>query len=366
MSKAVLIDGNEAIGRGAIDGGCKGYFGYPITPQNEIPEFMSREMPKAGGVFVQTECETSSINMVYGGTLAGERVMTSTSSPGFSLMQEGISIIAETEMPAVIAHVMRMGPGQGTGGQQGQTDYRQVTKGGGHGGYRNIVLAAWSAQECYDFMQLAFYLSDKYRILVIMLADFVIARSAEPVQVRKLDLPDDLPEKTWAMKGKDKKGGVRFFHVTAPIAHGGQPFAYHKKMVERYQLIKDNEIRYDTYRDEDADLLLVSFGSSARMSKKAVDLARAEGLKWGLFRPITLWPFPEQALREAAWRCGRVISVEDTEGELVEDIESMVQGRVPVKLVPMWARHTPPGMLAGGSGLLYPERILEEVRSMEW
>jgi 2-oxoglutarate ferredoxin oxidoreductase subunit alpha len=366
MAKAVLIDGNEAIGRGAIDGGCKGYFGYPITPQNEIPEFMSREMPKAGGIFVQSECETASINMVYGGTLAGERVMTSTSSPGFSLMQEGISIIAETEMPAVIAHVMRMGPGQGTGGQQGQTDYRQLAKGGGHGGYRNIVIAASSAQECYDFMQLAFYLADKYRMLVIMVADFVIGRSAEPVELRRLEFPDDLPEKTWAMKGKGKKGGARFFYVTAAIAHGGQPFAYHKKMADHYQKVKENEVRYETYMDADAELLLVSFGSTARLSRKAVDLARAEGRKWGLFRPITLWPFPEEQLRETAWRIGKVVSVEDTAGELVEDVESVVQGRVPVKLVPMWARHTPPGMMAGGSGLLYPERILEEVRSMKW
>lgn len=366
MAERTLMDGNEAICRGAIAAGCKGYFGYPITPQNEIPEFMSREMPEAGGVFVQSESETASINMVYGGTLAGERVMTSTSSPGFSLMQEGISIICETEMPAVIAHVMRMGPGQGTGGQQGQTDYRQLTKGGGHGGYRTIVISASSAQECYDFMQLAFYLSDKYRMVAIMVADFVIARSAEPVELRQLEFPDDLPPKTWAMKGKEEKGGLRFLHITAPIAYGGQPFAYHKKMAEHYLKVRENEVRYEAYMVEDADLLLVSFGSTARMCKKAVDLARGKGRRWGLFRTVTLWPFPVEQLRATAWRIGRAVSVEDTEGQLVEDVESAVQGRVPVRLVPMWARHTPPGMMAGGSGLLYPERIVEEVGKIEW
>ena len=366
MAEKVLMDGNEAIGRGAIVAGCRAYFGYPITPQNEIPEFMAREMPKVGGIFVQSESETASINMVYGGTLAGERVMTSTSSPGFSLMQEGISVISEAEMPAVIAYVTRMGPGQGTGGQQGQTDFHQMTKGGGHGAYKCIVLAASSSQECYDFMQLAFYLADKYRMVVIMAADFVLGRSAEPVELRELKFPDDLPEKTWAVKGKDKKGGVRFIYVTAAVAHGGQPPLYYKKMSEHYQKVKENEIRYEAYKDEDADLLLVAYGSSARMSRKAVDLARAEGKKWGLFRPITLWPFPEEQLRKAAWRIGKVVSVEDSPGELVDDVRSVVQGRVPVQLVPMWARHTPPGMMAGGAGLLYPERILEEVRDMEW
>ena len=366
MAERVLIEGNEAIARGALAAGCRGYFGYPITPQNEIPEFMAREMPKTGGVFVQTESETSSINMVYGGALAGERVMTSTSGPGLSLMQEGISIMTEAEMPAVIAHVMRMGPGTGTGAQQGQTDYLLLTKGGGHGGCRHIILAASSAQECYDFMQLAFYLADKYRMVVMMVSDFVISRAAETVEFRKLDLPDDLQPKTWAMKGKGKKNGQRYLYITATMAHAGQPQLFLKKMAAQYQNIKEQEVRYQTYRDEDAEVLLVSYGSSARMSKNAVDLARAEGQKWGLFRPITLWPFPDRQLREAAWRAGKVVCVEDSLGEMVEDVESAVQGSVPVQLVPVWARHAPPTMTGGGSGLIYPERILEEVRQMKW
>ena len=366
MAEQVLIDGNEAIGRGAIAAGCRYFFGYPITPQNEIPEFMSRELSKIGGVFVQSESETASIFMVHGGALAGERVMTSTSSPGFSLMQEGISMMSEAEMPGVIAHIQRMGPGQGTGGTQGQTDYRQLSKGGGHGAYRTIVLAASSAQELYDFMQLAFYLADKYRMVVIVAGDFILGRTAELVEMRTLEFPDDLPEKTWALKGKGKKGGMRTCYITAAFSHLGQPVAFHRKMADHYQRVKENEVRYETYLAEDADLLIVSWGSSARMASEAIDLARDEGLKWGLFRPITLWPFPWEQLREAAWRAGRTVSVEDSPGELIEDVESAVQGKVPVKLVPMWARHTPPGIMSGAQGILYPERIFEEVGSMEW
>ena len=177
MAEIILISGNEAIARGAIQAGCKYFFGYPITPQSDIPEFMSRELPKIGGVFVQSESETASVYMVFGGALAGARVMTSTSSPGFSLMQEGISNIADLEMPCVIVNVTRLGPGMGTT-QAGQTDYRQVTKGGGHGAYRCIVLAPASSQECFDFVQLGFYLADKYRMLTLILSDFVVGQTA--------------------------------------------------------------------------------------------------------------------------------------------------------------------------------------------
>ncbi len=361
MGEKVLIDGNEAIGRGAIQAGCKYFFGYPITPQNEIPEFMSRELPQIGGVFVQTESETASVYMVYGGALAGARVMTSTSSCGFSLMQEGISYIAEAEMPAVIVNVMRMGPGIGTGGQHGQTDYRQVTKGGGHGAYRCIVLASYSPQECFDHMQLAFHLADKYRILVLVLSDFIIGRMAEPVELRTLSFDEPLPQKDWALTGKAKKGGMRRFYISGLIM---SPPAYHQHMIEKYQTIVDSEIRYETYRDEDAELLLVSYGSSAKMAKGAVDRARAEGAKVGLFRPITLWPFPEEAVRGAAYRVGKVLVVEDSPGELVEDVKFAVQGRVPVHLLGIWGRYTPRGLMAAGSGIIYPEKILQEMRSL--
>ena len=364
MAERVLIDGNEAIARGAIQAGCKYFFGYPITPQNEIPEFMSRELPKIGGSFVQSESETSSIYMVYGAALAGARVMTSTASPGFSLMQEGISYIAEAERPAVVVNVMRMGPGIGTGGQHGQTDYRQVTKGGGHGAYRCIVLAPCSPQESFDHMQLAFHLADKYMIMVIVLSDFMIGRMAEPVELSTLDL-EPLPERDWALMGKGKKqGGLRTCYVSGVLTV--TPPNFHRKLKDKYQKIKQSEIRYERYMDEDASLLVVSYGSSARTAKRAVDEARAEGLKVGLFRPITLWPFPEEAIREVAYRVGRVLVVEDSPGELVEDVECFLRAQVPVSLLDMSARYTPmgSGLTAGGSGLIYPETILKEVRNL--
>jgi len=364
MAERLLIDGNEAIARGAIYGDCKYFFGYPITPQNEIPEFMSRELPKIGGVYVQSESEAASVYMVYGGALAGARVMTSTSSPGFSLMQEGISYIAEAEVPAVIVNVMRMGPGIGTGGQHGQTDYRQVTKGGGHGAYHCIVLAPYSSQECFDYIQLAFHLADKYRVLVLVLTDFIIGRMAEVVELRKLGF-EPLPEKDWALKGKAFKGGRRRCYVSAAFSYGGVPPRYYQHMAEVYQKIRDTEVRYETYRDEDAVLLLLAYGSSARMAKRAADMARAEGCRVGLFRPVTLWPFPEDALCQAARRVGKVLVVEDSPGELVEDVKFAVQGKVPVHLLGIWGRYTPQGdIMTGGSGIIYPEKILQEIRGL--
>ena len=357
MAEIMLISGNEAIARGAIQAGCKYFFGYPITPQSDIPEFMSRELPKIGGAFVQSESETASVYMVYGGALAGARVMTSTSSPGFSLMQEGISYIAEMEMPCVIVNVTRMGPGIGTGGQHGQTDYRQVTKGGGHGAYRCIVLAPYSSQECFDFTQLGFHLADKYRMLTLILSDFVVGQTAEPVEIRTLNL-GPVPDKTWALMGKGKKGGKR--DIPAATAGRGEGIVgYHVKVKEKYEQVAQAEVRHETYRTEAANLLLVAYGSSARFCKGAVDIAQADGLKIGLFRPITLWPFPEEALREAALEVGKVLVVEDSPGELVEDVENAVRHQVPVDLLGIWGRHN-----TGASGIIHPERLLEEAKKL--
>ena len=357
MAETMLISGNEAIARGAIQAGCKYFFGYPITPQSDIPEFMSRELPKIGGAYVQSESETSSVYMVYGGGLAGARVMTSTSSPGFSLMQEGISYISELEVPCVIVDVARMGPGIGTGGQQGQTDYRQVTKGGGHGAYRCIVLAPASSQECFDFMQLGFHLADKYRMLTLVLSDYVVGQTAEPVEIRTLDL-GPVPEKPWALKGKAQKGGQRDSY-TSGIRKAGGVVDYHVKAKEKYQQVAQSEVRYETYQIEAANLLLVAYGSSARFGQGAVDMARAEGLRVGLFRPVTLWPFPEQALREAALKIGQVLVVEDSPGELVEDVENAVRHQLPVHLLGIWGRH-----VTGFNGIIHPERILKEVKKL--
>ena len=302
--------------------------------------------------------------MVYGGALAGERVMTSTSSPGFSLMQEGISFIAEAEVPAVVVQVTRMGPGIGTT-QQGQTDYRQVTKGGGHGAYRCIVLAPYSPQECFDQVQLAFHLAEKYRILTLVLGDFIICHMTEPVELRPLALDEALPDKDWALLGKGQKSGRHSVNIGAMFRYGGPP-ATHQHFTEKYQKITDSEIRYETYKIEDAEVLLVAYGSSGRAAKGAVNLARSEGLKVGLLRPITLWPFPEEAVREAASQMVNVLVVEDSPGELVEDVKFAVMGKIPVHLLGLWGRHTPKvgGLMSGASGLIYPERILQEVKSL--
>lgn len=356
MVEKILCEGNEAVGRGAIQAGCKYFFGYPITPQNEIAEFMARELPRIGGVYLQCEGEGAAGYMLFGGALTGRRVMTATSSPGFSLMQEAISHMAITELPAVIAEVMRLGPGTGTGGQQGQTDYRQVTKGGGHGAYHCIVLAPFSVQEIFDFMQLAFHLADKYRILVIVLTDFILGRMAELLELRTIEF-EPLPGKNWALKGKTDKGGRRDVHFTSFAFTSPQD--YFRRQEEKYRRITESETRYEAYQAEDAKLLLIAYGSMARVARGAVDKARSQGLEIGLLRPITLWPFPRKAVMEKSWQAGRVLVVEDGPGELVEDVEAAVQGKVPVHFLGILARHVP-----GPSGLIFPERILEEVRNL--
>ncbi|MDY7034134.1 MAG: 3-methyl-2-oxobutanoate dehydrogenase subunit VorB [Thermodesulfobacteriota bacterium] len=357
MGERILVSGNNAVARGAIQAGCKYFFGYPITPQSEIPEYMSQELPKIGGVFVQSESESGSIYMVYGGGLTGERVMTSTSSPGLSLMAEGISYLAEMEVPAVIVDVVRMGPGIGTGGQGGQTDYLQVTKGCGHGGYHAIVLAPASCQEIFDHMQLAFYLADKYRTPVLVVTDFILGQSEEPIEIRTLDF-DPLPEKDWALTGKDKKGGNRVCNIAAFFAYLGV-VNYHMKQIEKYNEIKKNEVRYDTYLTEDCDLLLIAYGSSARIARGAVEMGRAKGLKLGLLRPISLWPFPKDAVSQKASKAGKVLVVEDSQGQLIEDVEASIKAPIPIHLLGMWARHN-----YGGGGIIHPERIIEEVEKI--
>jgi len=359
----LLIDGNEAAARGAIAAGCRYYFGYPITPQSEMAEFLSRELPRIGGTYVQSESESGSIYMLYGGSLSGERVMTSTAGCGFALMGEGISYIAAAEGPCVLVDVMRLGPGIGTGGQQGQTDYRLATKGGGHGGYHCIVLAPCSPQETFDLVQLAFYLADKYRILVMVLTDFVIARMAEPVEVKTLDFGPVPDKSAWALVGKGKRGGkpskpqTGARHPTEPLTKGVP--GYFLYMMEKYKKIEESEIRYETYKAEDASLLIAAYGSSARTAWQTVDMAREQGMKVGLFRPVSAWPFPKVALREAALKAGKVLVVEDSMGEFVDDVEFAVQGRVPVHLLGIWGRHD-----VTGSGIIHPERILEEVKTI--
>jgi 2-oxoglutarate ferredoxin oxidoreductase subunit alpha len=358
MAEKMFISGNEAVARGALAADCKYFFGYPITPQNDIPEFMSREMPKAGGVFVQSESEVSSIYLVYGAALAGARVMTSTSSPGYALMQEGVSYIAETEAPCVVVNVSRMGPGIGTGGQAGQTDYRIAVKGGGHGGYRCIVLAPSSPQEAYELMQLAFHLADKYRVMVLVLSDYVLGQMAEVVELKKLKFDDELPDKFWALKGSGKKDGMRYMHVVGFLNYGGV-ISMHEALMKKYKQIEENEIRYATVHADDAELLIVSYGSTARTALKAIEMARAEGIKVGLFRPITLWPYPKQALREASLKVKQLLCVEDSNGQMQEDVDLAVLEKKPVHYLGMWGRNSDQP-----NGLMFPERVLEEIKKL--
>jgi 2-oxoglutarate ferredoxin oxidoreductase subunit alpha len=356
MVERIFSSGNEAIARGAIQAGCRYFFGYPITPQNAIPEFMSAELPKMGGAFVQAECEGAAINMLYGASATGARAMTSTSSPGISLMGEGISSMAACELPGVVVDVARMGPGWGTV-QNGQTDYRLVTKAGGHSGIRNIVLAPASVQEAFDLMQLAFHLADKYRILVIVLSDYVVGEMAEPLEIRTLEF-EPPAEKDWTTRGKGEKGGRRNTIIPAPGPRGVPE--YHRQATEKYDRIQAAEIRSETDRVEDADLLVVAYGSSARVSLGAIDRARVEGIRAGLFRPITLWPFPLEELRQKALRAGKVLVVEDSQGQLVEDVDFALRGQVPVHLLGVWGRD-----IGSSEGLIHPERVLAEIRSLQ-
>jgi len=353
MKQPILCAGNRAVCYGAIDAGCRHFFGYPITPQNEIPEFMAAELPKHGGVYRQTESEVSSINMVYGAAAAGVRVMTSTSSPGFSLMQEAISGIAATELPCVLVHVQRGGPGLGTT-QTGQMDYFQAIKGGGHGDYRQIVLAPSSIQESYELIQIAFHLADSYRIMVIVLMDAILGQMEEFLLKTPLKL-GPLPEKTWALCGKGDKGGRRNVVSTMLLLRDDYR-RYQVRVQEKYQRLQREEVRYETIQGSDADVILVSYGSTARISLEAVVRARRQGLKWGLFRPITLWPFPAKALKEQSEKLKFLVVVEDSMGQLIEDVKLATEGRTTVHFIGSLSRHLP-----GSGGMIFPDRVYEEV-----
>ena len=356
MVEKILIDGNEAAGRGAIVADCEGYFGYPITPQSEITEFMSREMPKLGRVFCQSQSELGSVYMLFGGAMSGKRSMTSTSGCGFALMAEGISYISASECPAVIVDVARMGPGIGTGGQGAQTDYNFAVKAPGHGGHRCIVIAPWSPQEVYDQVQLAFHLAEKWGMLVIVLSDFIVGRMAESVELNVLDFGPRLKPKV-VIAGTGNKEN----HTNQMPNTGSGPDTL-LKWREKYRKIADAETRYETYMADDANFLIAAYGSTARMAKSAVDLARAEGLKVGLFRPITVWPFPTKEIRAAGLAAGEILVVEDSIGDFHSDVESAMQGRVPVHLLGAWGRSVNP--VNPGGGIIHQERILEEVKNL--
>ncbi len=325
-----LWKGNEAIAEAAIRAGCDCFFGYPITPQSEVPEYMSSHLPKAGGVFVQSESEVAAINMVYGAAGAGMRAMTSSSSPGISLKQEGITYLAAAELPCVIVNVMRGGPGLGTI-QPGQGDYFQATRGGGNGDYRTVVLAPSNVQETADFVQEAFDIADQYRTPVVVLADGLIGQMMEPIEWRPVPRRQ-LPPKDWAACGK--KGRSRTNVINSLFLNPEECDALNRRLTAKYADIEKNEVRWETAFCEDAEVLITAYGTPARIALTALELLREEGVKAGLFRPVTLWPFPERALRNLADEAHVkvILDVEmSSTGQMLDDVRLAVEGRKPVR-----------------------------------
>ena len=330
-AEKVLMKGNEAIGEAAIRAGCWAYFGYPITPQNEIPAYMAQHMLNRGRVFIQAESEIAAINMVYGASCAGARAMTSSSSPGISLKQEGISYAAGADVPCVVVDVSRGGPGLGSIAPA-QSDYFQATRGGGHGDYYCIVLAPKSVQECADFTYLAFDLADQYRMPVLVLADGMIGQMIEGVVLPPEKTLAELPKRSWTvghMAGTARPSR----HITSINLVPDELEAKTRARFERYETIKKNEIRFEESGTAGADLILTGYGTSARVCQGAKKLAEKEGIKLGFFRPITLWPFPYEVLGKIAESGKPILTVEMSLGQLVEDVRLAVLGKAPVHLL---------------------------------
>ena len=348
MAEKVLMKGNEAIAEAAIKAGCMHYFGYPITPQTEIAAYMAKRMPKIGGTFLQAESEVAAINMVYGVAAAGYRVMTSSSSPGVSLKQEGISYIAGADLPALIVNVQRGGPGLG-GIQPSQSDYFQSVKGGGHGDYRLIVLAPASVQEMADLTVKAFDLSEKYRVPSMLLADGTMGQMMEPVELPEVT-PADY-DKSWAVrgtKGERKHNIVNSLYLKPEILE-----KTNFERFERYAEIEKNEVMYEEFMMDDAEYCVVAFGITARVAKNAIVAARNKGVKVGLIRPITLWPFPKAVLAKAAEKVKGFLSVELSMGQMIEDIKLAIDCKRPVQL----CNRT-------GGMIVSPEEVLEAIEKL--
>ncbi|WP_075603581.1 3-methyl-2-oxobutanoate dehydrogenase subunit VorB [Saccharicrinis aurantiacus] len=335
MKELKLMKGNEAIAHAAIRCGVDGYFGYPITPQSEIMETLMEEQPwlDTGMVVLQAESETASINMVYGGAGCGKKVMTSSSSPGVSLMQEGLSYMAGAELPCVVVNVVRGGPGLGTI-QPAQSDYFQSVKGGGHGDYKLITLAPASVQEMADFVDLAFELSFKYRNPAMILSDGVIGQMMEKVELQPFKprmTEEEIVAKygDWATTGRTSN---RKRNVITSVSLDSEYMEEHNhKLQAKYKACEEDEVRYEEIMCEDADYILVAYGSSARICQKAVEIAREQGIKAGLLRPITLFPFPTKQLQKLAQSAKAMLSVEMSAGQMVEDVKLSVNGAIPVE-----------------------------------
>ena len=349
MAERVLMKGNEAIAEAAIRAGCRHYFGYPITPQTEIAAYMAKKMPKIGGVFLQAESEIASINMVYGAAAAGMRVMTSSSSPGISLKAEGLSYIAGSDVPALVVNVQRGGPGLG-GIQPSQSDYFQATKGGGHGDYRMIVLAPASVQEMASLTIKGFNLADKYLMTSMILADGTIGQMMEPISFEDAEI--ETYEKPWALTGTNcaRKHNI----VNSLYLKPDELEVKNFERYERYKIIEENEPMWEEYMMEDAQYCVVAFGIASRVAKNAVAAAREEGIKVGLIRPITLWPFPTKALAAAADKVKGFISVELNMGQMIEDVRLATGCKKPVALCNRCG-----GMIPS------PDQVLESIRKAQ-
>ncbi len=327
MSEKVLMKGNEAIAEAAIVAGCRHYFGYPITPQTEIAAYMAKRMPKIGGTFLQAESEVAAINMVYGVASTGYRVMTSSSSPGIALKSEGLSYLAGADLPALVVNVQRGGPGLG-GIQPSQSDYFQATRSGGHGDFRMIVLAPSSVQEMAEFTVKGFELADKYRMTAMILADGTMGQMMEPVSLDFDVAP--MPEKPWATTGTKMARPHNI--VNSLFLSPDQLERTNFERFDRYALIEETEAMYEEYLMEDAEICIAAFGIAARVAKNAINEARAQGIKVGMIRPKTLWPFPKAPFRAAADRVKAMISVELSMGQMIEDVRLATECRVPVTL----------------------------------
>ena len=327
MGEKLLMKGSEAIAEAAIRAGAMGFFGYPITPQNETPEYFSRRMPELGRVFLQAESEVAAINMVYGAACTGTRAITTSSSPGISLMQEGFSYIANTNVPCVVVNAMRGGPGLGDIAPA-QADYFQSTKGGGHGDYHSIVIAPHTVQEEADLMFDAFELADKYRIMVVVLVDGLLGQMMEPVEfkdwvdVKKFKTPE------WATVGQGDRAQRNILISFDILAEGLEKM--NLVLQNKYAKIRENEVRFEEYKMDDAEYAITAFGTVARIAKTTIELARKEGLRVGLIRPITLYPFPEKVIENRASNVKFFFDTEMNEGQMLEDVKLAVNGKKPV------------------------------------
>ncbi|MBU2568028.1 MAG: 3-methyl-2-oxobutanoate dehydrogenase subunit VorB [Elusimicrobia bacterium] len=355
-NRKVPMQGNIALCEGAIAGGCDAYYGYPITPQNEVASYMSKKMPESGRIFLQSESELSAINMVFGSALAGKRAMTSSSSPGISLMQETISYLCGCELPCVIANIQRGGPGLGNIAGS-QADYFQSVKGGGHGDYRMITLAPAGVQEMYDFALVSFKLAEKYRNPVMILSDGYTGQMMEPVELKSYDsvagdsaagqekyLPD------WVLdgcKGREPR------KIRSLIMEEGALEKHNYKLARKYQNIRENEVLVDLDRMDDAEVAIVAFGIAARVAKSAVDIARDAGIRAGIIRPITLWPFPEKEIFSITQKIKKILVAEMNMGQMVEDVRLASGGLVPVKFIGR-----------PGGGIFTPEEIYEHLKKI--